>query len=101
MILLLSCTSAFVLTNFLYCLLTCRPIAFRCARPCSSALGSFADCHVCRCHSRLAWLGLAWLGLVAIVQVLDQRLASVDRLTPIMMYCTGGIRCVKARGIAQ
>jgi predicted sulfurtransferase len=44
---------------------------------------------------------LDWLGLVAIVQVLDQRLASVDRSTPIMMYCTGGIRCVKARGIAQ
>ena len=49
----------------------------------------------------LNWLGLAWLGLVAIVQVLDQRLASVDRSTPIMMYCTGGIRCVKARSIAQ
>ena len=61
MILLLSCTSALVLTTFLYCLPTCRP-AFRCARTCSSALGSFADCHVCRCHSRLAWLGLTWLG---------------------------------------
>ncbi|GKY98758.1 hypothetical protein MPSEU_000832100 [Mayamaea pseudoterrestris] len=28
--------------------------------------------------------------------VVNERLASVDKSTPILMYCTGGIRCVKA-----